>query len=110
MRTQNVLMCIVVVAFIFYMLTNSKQIGLEGGGCACGKKCTCGKGGPLETLVAGDDDSDAESDDTDEDFSEGADGSEEEDTEGFYEGSEDEETEGFYEGSEDEETEGSDFA
>ena len=26
MRTQNVLMCIVVVAFIFYMLTNSKQI------------------------------------------------------------------------------------
>ena len=69
MRTQNVLMCIVVVAFIFYMLTNSKQIGLEGAGCACGKKCTCGKEAFFEALNA--EDSFSEGAD-DEDFSEGS--------------------------------------
>jgi len=58
MRTGNILMCIVVVAFIFYMLTNSKQIGLEGAcGCAPGK-CTCGK----EAFYEGVDESESESD------------------------------------------------
>ena len=63
-------MCIVVVAFIFYMLTNSKQIGLEGAGCACGKKCTCGKEAFFEALNAEDSFSEG-ANDTDEDFSEG---------------------------------------
>lgn len=59
MRTGNILMCIVVVAFIFYMLTNSKQIGLEGAcGCAPGK-CTCGK----EAFYEGVDGDDSSSDD-----------------------------------------------
>ena len=74
MKTGNILMCIVVVAFIFYMLTNSKQIGLEGAGCACGKKCTCGKEAFFEALEANASDSDSFSEganDTDEDFSEG---------------------------------------
>ena len=87
MRTENVLMCIVVVAFIFYMLTNSKQIGLEGA-CACtqkNKKCTCGKEAFYEALEASDSDS----------FSEGA------SDESFYEGSDDD---SFSEGSD------SDFA
>ena len=69
MKTGNILMCIVVVAFIFYMLTNSKQIGLEGAGCACGKKCTCGKEAFFEALDAEDSFSEGN---TDEDFSEGS--------------------------------------
>ena len=73
MRTENILMCIVVVAFIFYMLTNSKQIGLEGA-CACAPgKCTCGK----EAFYEGADESESESDDEEDSGSEpdSADGS-----------------------------------
>ena len=66
MRTGNILMCIVVVAFIFYMLTNSKQIGLEGA-CACAPgKCTCGK----EAFYEGADESESESDGEEESESE----------------------------------------